>query len=196
MAASSTRSINLARKLTLLTPSISAAGSVPMRAGAGAAAAARARRARRILPGFGPSLGFTLFYLSLLVLIPLAGIFLRSSSMGWEQLWNAVASPRAFASYRLTVRRVIAGREHQRRVRVARGMGPGAIPVTAHARARCTGRSSVCNAHCGRRDRAHGCLLSQRLARAIPRAAWRRGGVHAPRRAGCADVHRIAVRRA
>jgi sulfate/thiosulfate transport system permease protein len=58
--------------------------------------------ARRILPGFGPSLGFTLFYLSLLVLIPLGGVFLRSASMGWTDFWSAVATPRAFASYQLT----------------------------------------------------------------------------------------------
>ena len=36
---------------------------------------------RRVLPGFGPSLGFTIVYLSLLVLIPLAGVFLRASGM-------------------------------------------------------------------------------------------------------------------
>jgi sulfate transport system permease protein len=57
---------------------------------------------RRVLPGFGPSLGFTLFYVSLLVLIPLASVFLRTTSMGWSEFWNAVATPRAFASYRLT----------------------------------------------------------------------------------------------
>lgn len=65
-------------------------------------AAPKARRARRVLPGFGASLGFTLFYLSLLVLIPLAGIFLRSASMEWPELWAAVSSPRAVASYKLT----------------------------------------------------------------------------------------------
>ena len=66
------------------------------------AAPRAARRARRVLPGFGASLGFTLFYLTLLVLIPLAGVFLRSASMGWPEFWEAVSSPRALASYRLT----------------------------------------------------------------------------------------------
>ena len=64
--------------------------------------AASHRRPKRILPGFGPSLGFTLFYVSLLVLIPLAGVFLKTAGMGWEEFWNAVATPRALASYRLT----------------------------------------------------------------------------------------------
>ena len=58
--------------------------------------------ARRVIPGFGPSLGFTLFYVSLLVLIPLAGVFLRTASMGWTDFWNAVATARAVASYQLT----------------------------------------------------------------------------------------------
>jgi sulfate transport system permease protein len=59
-------------------------------------------RARRVLPGFGPTLGVTLFYVSLLVLIPLTGVFLKSASVGWEEFWAAVATPRAFASYRIT----------------------------------------------------------------------------------------------
>lgn len=55
-----------------------------------------------VLPGFAPTLGFTLFYLSLIVLIPLAGLFLRSAGLGWDGFWAAAASPRALASYRLS----------------------------------------------------------------------------------------------
>jgi len=55
-----------------------------------------------ILPGFGPSLGFTVFYLSLLVLLPLSGLFLKTAGMGWERFWETVVSPRALASYRLS----------------------------------------------------------------------------------------------
>jgi sulfate transport system permease protein len=65
--------------------------------------APNARRvARRVLPGFGPALGFTLTYLSLLVLIPLAGVFLRSSSMSGADFLDAVSNSRAIAAYRLT----------------------------------------------------------------------------------------------
>ena len=60
-------------------------------------------RRRRVLPGFGPTLGVTLLYLSLLVLIPLAGVFVRASSLSWDQLIRTVASPRAVAAYKLTV---------------------------------------------------------------------------------------------
>ncbi len=60
-------------------------------------------RRRRVLPGFGPTLGVTLLYLSLLVLIPLAGVFVRASSLSWDQLIRTIASPRAVAAYKLTV---------------------------------------------------------------------------------------------
>jgi sulfate transport system permease protein len=48
-------------------------------------------------------MGITLLYVCLLVLIPLAGVFLRASSLGWDEFWKVVASPRAIASYRLTI---------------------------------------------------------------------------------------------
>jgi len=57
---------------------------------------------RCILPGFGLALGFTVLYLSLMVLIPLAAIFLKASTLSWGQFWHIVTSPRALASYRLT----------------------------------------------------------------------------------------------
>lgn len=55
-----------------------------------------------VLPGFSLAMGFTLLYLSLLVLIPLAGTFLKTAAMTWNQFWQTVAAPRALASYRLT----------------------------------------------------------------------------------------------
>lgn len=56
-----------------------------------------------ILPGFGLTLGFTVLYASLLVLIPLAGLFLKSATLGWGELWQQVTAPRALASYRLSL---------------------------------------------------------------------------------------------
>jgi sulfate transport system permease protein len=61
-----------------------------------------AATARRVLPGFGLSLGFTLTYLSVIVLIPVAAVFLKTSGMSWPTFWQAIASPRVLASYRLT----------------------------------------------------------------------------------------------
>ncbi|MDC7709920.1 sulfate ABC transporter permease subunit CysT [Vogesella indigofera] len=56
----------------------------------------------RVLPGFGLSLGFTLTYLSLVVLIPLAAVFIRASSLNLEAFWDAVTAPRVLASYQLS----------------------------------------------------------------------------------------------
>jgi sulfate transport system permease protein len=60
-------------------------------------------RSRSVLPGFRMTLGFTLFYLAVVVLIPLAGLPVRTASMGWQQFWSTVTDPRVVASYRLTL---------------------------------------------------------------------------------------------
>jgi sulfate transport system permease protein len=59
-------------------------------------------RPRGILPGFGLSLGTSLLYLTLLVLVPLAGVALRGATSHWEEIWRATTSPRALASVRLS----------------------------------------------------------------------------------------------
>jgi len=56
-----------------------------------------------ILPGFGLSLGFTLLYLSLVVLIPLAALALRASSLGWSGILDQVTQPRALSAYGLSL---------------------------------------------------------------------------------------------
>jgi len=55
-----------------------------------------------VLPGFNLSLGFTIFYLSLIVLIPLSAAFIKTSSLSLHEFWAAVTSPRVLASYKLT----------------------------------------------------------------------------------------------
>src|SRR5215467_1821040 len=55
-----------------------------------------------VLPGFGLSLGFTVLYLSLIVLIPLSATFLKASSLTWPRFWHIVTAPRAIASYELS----------------------------------------------------------------------------------------------
>src|SRR5207344_918522 len=55
-----------------------------------------------VLPGFDLALGFTLLYLGLIVLVPLAAAFLKTATMTWPAFWDAVTSPRVVASYRLT----------------------------------------------------------------------------------------------
>jgi len=55
-----------------------------------------------VLPGFGLTMGFTLFYLSLIVLIPLAGLLLKSATISWDQFYAAVTGPQVMASYKVT----------------------------------------------------------------------------------------------
>ena len=61
-----------------------------------------ANRKTHVLPGFNLSLGFTLTYLSLIVLIPLSAIFLKTATMDWATFWSTVTSTRVMASYRIS----------------------------------------------------------------------------------------------
>jgi sulfate transport system permease protein len=61
-----------------------------------------APRPRRVLPGFGLTLGYTMLYLCLLVLIPLSAVFVRSLGGGWLHFYEAVTAPRVLASLRLS----------------------------------------------------------------------------------------------
>jgi len=69
----------------------------------GPAAAGGGRRSgARVLPGFNITLGFTVFYLCLIVLIPLSALIFKTFTLTWEQFWAAISAPRVLASYRLT----------------------------------------------------------------------------------------------
>ena len=60
------------------------------------------RPSQRVLPGFGLTLGYTMVYLSLIVLIPLSAVFIRSMGLGWSHFWEVVTAPRVLASLRLS----------------------------------------------------------------------------------------------
>lgn len=59
-------------------------------------------KSRNVLPGFGLSLGFTLFYLSIIVLIPLAAVFFKTAELSWSEFWSTVTNARVVASYRVS----------------------------------------------------------------------------------------------
>jgi len=67
-----------------------------------AAPVSRSGGTRRVLPGFNLTLGYTLFYLCLIVLIPLSALVFKTFTLTWDQFWVAVTAPRVMASYRLT----------------------------------------------------------------------------------------------
>jgi sulfate transport system permease protein len=55
-----------------------------------------------VLPGFSLTLGFSMLYLSLIVLIPLSATFFKAATLGWGGFWDAITEPRVLASYQLT----------------------------------------------------------------------------------------------
>ncbi len=57
---------------------------------------------RHILPGFGPTLGLSLLYLGLIVLLPLSATIWKASSLGFAEFWSVATEPRALASYKIT----------------------------------------------------------------------------------------------
>jgi len=61
-------------------------------------------RKRRVLPGFGITMGFTLLYLSLIVLIPLSTVWLKTATLSWSEFWGIVTSARTLAAYRLSLK--------------------------------------------------------------------------------------------
>ena len=52
-----------------------------------------------VLPGFGLTFGYTIFYLSLIVLIPLSTIFAKTATLGWGPFWDVVSAPRVVAAF-------------------------------------------------------------------------------------------------
>jgi sulfate/thiosulfate transport system permease protein len=61
------------------------------------------RKQHRVLPGFGLSMGYTLIYLSLIILIPIAVLFLKASTISFTEFWETVTDDRVVASYKLTI---------------------------------------------------------------------------------------------
>jgi sulfate/thiosulfate transport system permease protein len=61
------------------------------------------RTTRRVLPGFGLTMGYTLAYLGLVALIPLSTILLKTAGMGYARFWHVVLSPRVIAAFELSI---------------------------------------------------------------------------------------------
>ncbi len=81
------------------------------------------------MPGFGLSLGFSMFYLCLIVLIPLSVTFLKSSTLGWSSFWHIVTTARAVESYEVSFG-LFATPRRQPRFRHPHRVGAGALLVS------------------------------------------------------------------
>jgi hypothetical protein len=124
-------------------------------------------RRHSVLPGFDLALGFTLLYLSLIVLVPLAAAFLKTATMTWPAFWSAVSSARVVASYRLTFGASFLAAA----VNAVFGLLVCWVLVRyefpGRRFRRCAGRPAVRPAHRRRRHRADGAVLGQRLDRPL-----------------------------
>lgn len=60
------------------------------------------RKKNRVLPGFGLNLGYSIFYLSVIMLLPLSTIFIKSFSLTWHEFWSIISDPRVIESYKLS----------------------------------------------------------------------------------------------
>jgi sulfate/thiosulfate transport system permease protein len=80
----------------MTSPSLAPAGAIynPVQA--------KPRRKVSVLPGFNLTLGYTLLYLSIIVLIPLAAVFLRTTELSFAEFWDVITEPRVVASYKLS----------------------------------------------------------------------------------------------
>ena len=81
-------------------------------------------------PGFRLTMGFTLFYLCLIVLVPLLTLPLRTATMTWDAFWQTITDPRVVASYRLSIGAALVAALRQRGVRPDRRLGAGALPIS------------------------------------------------------------------
>ncbi|MBL8438063.1 MAG: sulfate ABC transporter permease subunit CysT [Zoogloeaceae bacterium] len=88
----------MARRTDCLTAPIGALQLRTPRIGRGTGA----KGARQVLPGFGLTLGVTVFYLALIVLVPLSAVFAKAAGLGWDGFVAAVTAPRVVASYKLS----------------------------------------------------------------------------------------------
>ena len=133
------------------------------------------------LPGFGLTLGITVAYLSLVVLIPLAATFAKTATLDWATFVRAVTSPRVLASYRLTFTAALGGALINAvfGFLVAWVLVRYTFPVKRVVDA--ARRSAVCVADCRGWHRARRGVCAEWLDRPVSRAARHQGGVHAAR---------------
>ena len=115
-----------------------------------------------VLPGFTPTLGITLAYLSAIVLLPLGAMVLRTAGLSWAEFWATISSPRRAGRLQAELRRGPGGGRGEHRGRAAAGLDPGALRVPGQEPGRRPHRPAAGPAHRGGRHLADRHLLAQR----------------------------------
>ena len=154
-------------------------------------------KARRVLPGFGLSLGFTL-------VVPVAhradpavgGVHQERRRWAGAEFWHVATAPRVVASYRLSFGASLLAAAINVVFGLLLAWSARALQFSRATHRRCADRPAVRAADGRRRHRADRALRPERLARPVSRAARHQGRLHAARRARRPHLHRRAVRRA
>jgi hypothetical protein len=144
-----------------------------------------------VVPGFSLTLGYTVLYLSLVVLLPLSALFLRAASQPLETFWHSVTEPRVMASYRLTFGASLVGAL----INVFHSsLVFGTIRVSRSQNYRRIGRFAVRIAHCCIGDCIDSDMREERVVGPVSRATWNQSCVFAVGCGHCNDIYRIALR--
>jgi sulfate transport system permease protein len=98
-----------------------------------------AAKTHRVLPGFGLALGYTLVYLSLLILLPLGGLVLKASELGFMQIMDIALGERSLAAFRVTFGASLIAALINSFFWFDCGLGAGALSVSRQALCRCVG---------------------------------------------------------
>ena len=152
-----------------------------------------ANKKNSVLPGFKLTLGYTVLYLGLIVLIPLACTFWKASALTWDQFWHIVTAPRVMASYRLSFGASF--------LAALINLFFGLLVAWVLVRYQFWGKrfvDALVDLPFALPTAVAGIALTaiyapQRLDRPLARAAGHQGRLHPARRAGRAHVHRAAV---
>ena len=120
-----------------------------------------------VVPGFGLALGFTLVYLTLIILIPLSGLAWRSAALGWSEFSVIASDRRVVKSLELSFGACADCGCRQCGVRLDRRLGAGALPLPRPPHRRCHGRPAVRAADRGGRHRADLAVCAEKAGSGI-----------------------------
>ena len=147
-----------------------------------------------VLPGFNLALGFTLLYLSLIVLIPLVGGIHQDGGIVLAGVLGHGDHAEGRRLLPADIRRISGRSVVQCGLRLAGGLGAGALSISRQADRRCAGRSAVCPADRGCRHCPDCTVCRQWLDRPLVRTLRHQDCIHSARSLHRADLHRPAVR--